>query len=297
MPHTPQSRKKKGIKSQKRIAVTDNDGWTHVTTGGNLKRTLWKAAAAATRDNDDEQSPAQLLPAEAPRGLTIDELKNQYLTFREKWESSTSWHAVRDSLRAIASASAAASALSSPSVRPDVITTTTTINIICLGLGSPSGFLRGGWVDRRNVSMYQLAALTSILNFFDSHSEVIPRVYAQDPVFNTLDKSLLDSLGITVIEHPTAFDMVRDQRENENERVFLFCPGAERIHIEKLLSLSRLSSWPSGPDVLFGGPLEEHDDSELLTTFLDTRDSARIPVFEPCEHAFWNMRLYWIRDL
>ena len=34
--------------------------------------------------------------------------------------------------------------------------------IVCVGLGSPSGFLRDGWVDRRSVSMYQLAALESI---------------------------------------------------------------------------------------------------------------------------------------
>jgi hypothetical protein len=34
--------------------------------------------------------------------------------------------------------------------------------IVCIGLGSPSGFLRDGWVDRRSVSLYQLAALASI---------------------------------------------------------------------------------------------------------------------------------------
>jgi hypothetical protein len=42
------------------------------------------------------------------------------------------------------------------------------ISIVCVGLGSPSGFLRGGWVDRRAVSMYQLAALASILKWIGS---------------------------------------------------------------------------------------------------------------------------------
>lgn len=42
------------------------------------------------------------------------------------------------------------------------------ITIVCIGLGSPSGFLRGGWVDRRAVSMYQLAALASILEWIGS---------------------------------------------------------------------------------------------------------------------------------
>lgn len=39
------------------------------------------------------------------------------------------------------------------------------VSVVCIGLGSPSGFLRGGWVDRRAVSMYQLAALRSIMSW------------------------------------------------------------------------------------------------------------------------------------
>lgn len=41
-------------------------------------------------------------------------------------------------------------------------------NIICIGLGSPSGFLRGGWVDRRQVSLVQVAALVRIKELFRS---------------------------------------------------------------------------------------------------------------------------------
>ena len=47
-------------------------------------------------------------------------------------------------------------ALSSAPVKVD--------RIVCIGLGSPSGFLKGGWVDRRNVSMYQLAGLVSVVD-------------------------------------------------------------------------------------------------------------------------------------
>jgi hypothetical protein len=39
--------------------------------------------------------------------------------------------------------------------------------VVCIGLGSPSGFLRDGWVDRRAVSLYQLAALASIKDRVD----------------------------------------------------------------------------------------------------------------------------------
>lgn len=124
-------------------------------------------------------------------------------------------------------------------------------------------------------------------------------VYAQDPVFNGFDKQLLQSLGITVVEHPTAFNLV-------NQHTFLYCPGAERAHLEQLL--------PSSPALVFCGPLEsafisssldnnsnnpdnneaeEDDEEDILATFVRTRRSLQLPQFEPNAHAFWNMRLYW----
>ena len=159
MPHTSQQRKKKGIRSQKRVAVTDNDGWTHVTTSGNLGRTTRKAVVDGPGEQEHSASLSKLLPAEAPKGLTIGELKTRYQTVREKWENSTCCHVVRDSL----------GKQRSPAWSFDEHGQTpppSHVSIICLGLGSPSGFLRGGWVDRRNVSMYQLAALASIMDYY-----------------------------------------------------------------------------------------------------------------------------------
>jgi hypothetical protein len=142
-------------------------------------------------------------------------------------------------------------------------------------------------------------------------------IYAQDPVFNDLDKQLLQSLGIKVVEHPAAFDLV-------NDRTFLFCPGAERSHLKQLLRPRSASASASGsgsgsaPAVVFGGPLEsdlvfslsldkdsrenddddddddnDDDESDVLATFVRTRRSLLLPQFEPNVHAFWNMRLYW----
>jgi hypothetical protein len=134
MPHT--SRKKRA-NAQKRQEIADDDGWTHVTKGGNVPRRALKTVEG------------ELLPADPPSRLTIGELEKQYETHRQRWnESSTSQtltHALRERL-----------------ARPmkDID------NIVCIGLGSPSGLLRGGWVDRRSVSLYQLAALASIAEFF-----------------------------------------------------------------------------------------------------------------------------------
>lgn len=48
-------------------------------------------------------------------------------------------------------------------------------NIVCIGLGSPSGFLRGGWVDRRSVSLYQLAALVGVMELISKSIAAISK--------------------------------------------------------------------------------------------------------------------------
>lgn len=104
------------------------------------------------------------------------------------------------------------------------------------------------------------------------------KIYAQDPVFNTLDESLLAGLNITVLTHPEGFSHI-------TEDSMLFCPGAERQHLELLL--------PSKPWLLFGGPLEHADAGGVLQSYVNDTESYCVPPFEALEHAFWNMRLYW----
>lgn len=69
----------------------------------------------------------------------------------------------------------------------------------------------------------------------------------------------------------------------------LFCPGAERQHLEMLL--------PSKPWLLFGGPLEHTDAGSVLQSYVNDTESYCVPAFEALEHAFWNMRLYWIKEV
>ncbi|KAJ9297154.1 hypothetical protein DTO271G3_4447 [Paecilomyces variotii] len=251
MPHT--SRKKKS-NAQKRLEIADTDGWTHVTKGGNVpKRTI----------NTVEEGEL-LLPAEPPSRLTIEELQKQYETHRQKWDESSTNETLKHILR---------ERLSRSMKKID--------NIVCIGLGSPSGFLRGGWVDRRSVSLYQLAALDAIAGLFETPGtqSAAVKVFAQDPVFNDFDKELLQSFGITVVEDPKAFELV-------NACTFLYCPGAERAHLDRILV--------SKPAILFGGPLDNlSPEQEVLASYVNTRSSLQLPAFGPNEHAFWNMRLYW----
>lgn len=137
MPHT--SRTKRPT-IQKRTTVTDPSGWTHVTNGGNVRRVI-------RRQNTQEPI---LVPAEAPARLTLSDLQTQFQTHRERWENSESWSKVTSVLD---------KRLKERKNPVDAV--------VCIGLGSPSGFLRDGWVDRRAVSLYQLAALASIKDQVD----------------------------------------------------------------------------------------------------------------------------------
>lgn len=102
-------------------------------------------------------------------------------------------------------------------------------------------------------------------------------VYAQDPVFNDHDKDLLATLGITVVPSPSAFNLI-------TPNTLLFCPGAERQHLELVL--------PPNPCLVFGGPLEDTG-SSVIQEYVGKVESRMLVPFEACEHAFWRMRLYF----
>lgn len=317
MPHTTR-KKRTSIPAQKRLQITDDEGWTRVTTGSNVRRALRTAHAAATPNSTHDEKPT-LKPAEAPARLTFAELQAQYAVYREKWITSETWRALRVQLDERVRERARGTGGGGDG---DGGTVTGPVDaIVCIGLGSPSGFLRGGWVDRRAVSMYQLAALESIkdrllrvspppsfsfsfvvasLPFKDAdpvpdraanpdpnsntntsiQTQPLPLsfpIYAQDPVFNELDKTLLHSLGIIVLTHPTTFTLT-------TPNTLLFCPGAERKHLELVL--------PSTPCLVFGGPLEDTGSAVIQGYAAKTGSRVLVP-FEACGDAFWKVRLYF----
>ncbi|KAJ5908169.1 hypothetical protein N7495_000851 [Penicillium taxi] len=260
----PSNRKKRSIPATKRLQVTDDDGWTHVTSGSNVRRVLRKAQTQPGTHLDLNLEPV-LGPSEAPGHLTLSELQKQYEIHRARWVESETWGTLAASLdermRDLKELGAGLDA------------------IVCIGLGSPSGFLRDGWVDRRSIVMYQLAALESITQRLSRLETNIPSfpIYAQDPVFNTLDRALLDSIGVTVLDSPAGFERITSNS-------LLFCPGAERKHLELVL--------PSNPRFVFGGPLE-NTASEVIQGFVEKMGSRLVVPFMANEHAFWKTRLYF----
>ncbi|RAH62879.1 hypothetical protein BO85DRAFT_11166 [Aspergillus piperis CBS 112811] len=280
MPHT--SRKKhphpnNTLQAQKRLQITDaTTGWTHVTTSGKARR-----CARTTKDQQSQsqfQSPTTkeekeketetFHPAEAPPTTTLDSLKSQFTQIQRTWKESTTCDVVKRTLHNI---------LLPPQLQSRESNTDNTQQSHTTTWNKHNGI--GTGIDRRLVSLYQLAALVHVIASISSSSSAHPTIktYAQDPVFNTLDTALLSSLDITVLESPHAFEKV-------TPRTFLFCPGAERTHLEQLLALD--------PAFVFGGPLEDVE-SEVVSAFVKRRGSVRLPLFEAQEHAFWNMRVYY----
>ena len=252
MPHTNRPNSKNKSKAKKRLQVTDSTGWTHVTTTS-LSRALPK-----TTTTTDERIP----PAEPPTNLTLSVLQTQFARHHERFLASECWRIISNVL--------------STAIR-DQKSQDQDLVIVSLALGSPSGFLRGGWVDRRAVSMDQVVALVCIRDVLRmSPKKKGVSVYTQDPVYNDLDKALFDALGITVVEHPRAFDLV-------SKSSFVYCPGAERVHLGGILEVM--------PWGLLGGPLEDMEGGDAQR-FVQGKSATRVPVYEPNETAFWGMRVY-----
>lgn len=132
------------------------------------------------------------------------------------------------------------------------------------------------FISFKFLSIDSYRFLESIANYYTGTSPTIP-VYLQDPVFNELDCALFESLGMTVVKSPEGFELV-------TRNTLLFCPGAERKHLDLIL--------PSKPGLVFGGPLE-NTESAIIQGFVGESGSRVLVPFTANEHAFWMTRLYW----
>lgn len=165
MPHT--RRKKPPSNQHKRLQVTDDSGWTHVTTAKHARRVHRQPNSKHGQIQQDEEALGPLEPAETPAKTSLADLQSQLGLYRERWEGSATWEcAVRGLQRVLPGCEN--KGVGEPEGDADAdadADSRSGVSVVCIGLGSPSGFLRGGWVDRRAVSMYQLAALGSIMSW------------------------------------------------------------------------------------------------------------------------------------
>lgn len=192
MPHS--SRKKhpnNSAQAQKRLQITDATGWTHVTTGGKARRCV---RTTTTNTNQHSQLPQEesifFHPAEAPPTTTLESLQSQFTQIQRTWKDSSACDVVGKTLRNILPHTTDTNTNSPIEINNNNDNKKKNNDngidsIICIGLGSPSGFLRGGWVDRRLVSLYQLAALVDVMASISSSScKYWPSSYDLSPILH-----------------------------------------------------------------------------------------------------------------
>lgn len=155
MPHTSRRKHPKG--PQKRIQVTDANGWTTVTKGVRQQNNRQPVVS----DGSTRVEP--LLPSTIPPGLTYQEVKENFQRYLRIWKASSCFIALKEVLKQ--------SVLTSRAVKLE--------RCVCLGLGSLTG---GGTVD---ASCWELAALVSILEilcpFVSCHSDSMTDGRSQRP--------------------------------------------------------------------------------------------------------------------
>ena len=139
MPHS--KRKKKENHRPKRIEITDDEGWTHVTSTTPARPHRDLKANPGFNWNDDAVGWKRMVE-EAPPNVTLEKLLGQYKRCEKRFRESSCWKRFEKDLQ---------QRLSDRS---------TVDNCVCFGLGSPSA--PSYQLDRRDVSLYQLAAFKAI---------------------------------------------------------------------------------------------------------------------------------------
>lgn len=180
-----------GRRSAKRSEIVDAEGWTHIVTNPAPSQKNNKPKGQRKKETKGHQQDGghqtsrydakrqiaivqdALAPAEVPDGLTLAQLKETFEVYQRRWKESKAYESLRETLNRCRIRGAGAFQVE---------------KCVCVGLGSPSGLLRGGMVDRRSVSMYQLAALVSILEMLGQlrlHgiSALLPSPFTDWPIF------------------------------------------------------------------------------------------------------------------
>jgi SRR1 len=108
--------------------------------------------------------------------------------------------------------------------------------------------------------MYQLAAFKTVIDILTTRQSQHPQAFAQDPVFNSLDKQLLARLNIEVVNHPAAFHHIV-------LTTFVFCPRATFAVTRGVLSRFPLIYLGDDPLEIYRDPETRQLHSNLITSF------------------------------
>jgi hypothetical protein len=152
MPHT--SHRKKQQRS-KRTEILDENGWTRVSTVNPTRRTTRSSLTRNAIERRADSHSVDYSISKPYDGATVEKVEQQYRNVEKKWLTSSSWVKLEDVLR---------NKIDSKVLQGiDVCTV--------LGTGSYCGHV-DGWIERFDVSLYQLAAFKAMVDIIGERVRV-----------------------------------------------------------------------------------------------------------------------------
>ncbi|KAL3480875.1 hypothetical protein BJX99DRAFT_205768 [Aspergillus californicus] len=200
---------------------------------------------------------------------TVPETERLFSTTLQVWEESEIWAAVKASISCASSAS---------SIRK-------VIGLGCGPLSYPD--------DIPHISYnpaFQHALLLSIQQLLQERFNHEVACAVQDPIYTEVDRSVLESRGVTVLDDPGGFLEVED-----STLVFSCAPNVPVKQIIADIARPAMLIWNTvrSPDTSTDEYLETDPDSprvvEMIEKFYETRSF-------PVDEHFWDMAIYVRRD-
>ncbi|KAF2714479.1 hypothetical protein K504DRAFT_366688 [Pleomassaria siparia CBS 279.74] len=247
----------------KRKKVQASDGWTIVTHAE-------QKGGAGGKIQEDEGLLRDARVTRMVEGLTVVKMQEDFKKLQARWTETNCAKDFREMLG---------------KKKWDVK------EAVCIGIGSFSL----DW-EHRHRSMWQLVLFLDVVNMASKDPAAIS-LYAQEPIFTTLDESFLKTLHITVVSNSIE-TFITDSS-------FVFAPFVDWHLLLPMFLKNKDPKLYVGNTILddyssYASTEEKQKAYEecngLGKSFLQARDAAKIPEFELHAHALNGLMAYWKQD-
>ena len=274
MPHT--SHRKRKATQTKRQEIIDEDGWTRITSYARPSTTPTMTEYPLRPSDGAHHAPRDFPPSSvAPmppqEGSTLDILRARFLKIQARWLDTTLCKNLEETLthRILPT---------SPQISSSVL----------FGTGSFCGDAVH-WVDRHESAYFQLAAFFTLADVIREVQGNAVMMYAQEPYYNELDKALLKSLEVVVVDEGKGFEILDD-------KAFAYSPAAERKVELRILERNPLVWLHRGFDHHDRDDEEEGNKAgkQLAWTFQQSHSHEQLPGLDVKNFPFHSSVLWFL---
>ncbi|OCL08463.1 hypothetical protein AOQ84DRAFT_388818 [Glonium stellatum] len=297
MSHSTANRKIARASHVKRTTVPLEDGWSMVTHSSSRERsnvlTSHGALADTPKQTDDstranlpkdaskpaKQEQEYLYPRHIVDGLTVKKLLHEYRQLKQRWDETLCAKQLRAILRS----------------RKWHVN-----KAFCLATSSFSF----DWENRMRA-LWQLVLFMDVVQNVSREGETVS-LFAQEPLFNDLDKSFLNALDVTILQGGTSRVVAGDINTYITPRSFVYAPFLQwnvllpyvlkgndpALYIGNDISLTILQLQHHLSDT----SVPKSDIKEWLAIaegFLLGRCKISVPNFELLQHSLEGLKIYW----